>query len=77
MSHTRTVPSIDALSSHRQSLLTVRSVMRSVWPRNRRTMVVACSSVTTQLAGALSGCEWDMDVLQNISCRSSCRTLLQ
>ena len=42
MSQTRMVPSMDELSSHRQSLLTVRSVMRSVWPRNRRTTVIAC-----------------------------------
>ena len=49
MSQTRTVPSIDALSSHRQSLLTVRSVMRSVWPRNRRTIVIACSRFMAHL----------------------------
>ena len=42
MSHTRSVPSIEEDSSQAQSSLTCRSVMRSLWPSNRRTCAMAC-----------------------------------
>lgn len=37
MSHTRTVPSSAALTTHRESALMQMAVRRSAWPTNRRT----------------------------------------
>lgn len=53
-SQTRTVPSSEADSSHLASALMWRSVMRSLWPRNWRTLLTASTSYLPK-ADAYSG----------------------
>ena len=49
MSHTRTVPSMEELSSHRASWLMTTPVTRSLCPLKRRTILTASTSYLQQL----------------------------